>query len=85
MPQHGCIAIRAFTIVWLLLSAACFSLGAEPSPLGPARPAVTYGLIRWWPNLFDARDQVSGEDGVIMGVLPETRIPQNGTEPRLRR
>jgi signal transduction histidine kinase/ligand-binding sensor domain-containing protein len=31
---------------------------------------VTHGLIRWWPNLFDARDEISGQEGVVMGVLP---------------
>ncbi len=29
-----------------------------------------HGLIRWWPNLFDARDEVTGQEGVVMGVLP---------------
>lgn len=37
----------------------------QPGPL-----AVTAGLIRWWPNLFDARDEVTGQEGQVMGVLP---------------
>ncbi|HRZ36301.1 MAG TPA: two-component regulator propeller domain-containing protein [Candidatus Paceibacterota bacterium] len=32
--------------------------------------AVTNGLIRWWPNLFDTRDEISGQEGVVMGVVP---------------
>jgi hypothetical protein len=31
---------------------------------------VTNDLIRWWPNLFDVRDEITGQEGVVMGVLP---------------
>lgn len=33
-------------------------------------PPITAGLIRYWPNLFDAHDQVTGVEGHVMGVLP---------------
>jgi signal transduction histidine kinase/ligand-binding sensor domain-containing protein len=38
-------------------------------PLAPDLP-VTNGLIRWWPNLFDAHDEITGQEGVVMGLLP---------------
>jgi signal transduction histidine kinase/ligand-binding sensor domain-containing protein len=31
---------------------------------------VTNGLIRWWPNIFDVRDEITGQEGAVMGVLP---------------
>jgi signal transduction histidine kinase len=31
---------------------------------------VANGLIRWWPNLFDAHDAITGQEGIVMGVLP---------------
>jgi signal transduction histidine kinase/ligand-binding sensor domain-containing protein len=40
-----------------------------PSPTMIDLP-VTNGLIRWWPNLFDTRDEISGQEGVVLGVLP---------------
>ena len=44
---------------------------AQPGLTGPtADLPVTNGLIRWWPNLFDARDEITGQEGVVMGVLP---------------
>ena len=36
----------------------------------PVDLPVTNGLIRWWPNLFDVRDEITGQEGVVMGVLP---------------
>ena len=29
---------------------------------------VTNGLIRWWPNVFDVHDQITGQEGVVMGT-----------------
>ncbi|MBL9167612.1 MAG: hypothetical protein JNN07_07710 [Verrucomicrobiales bacterium] len=34
------------------------------------KPPITAGLIRYWHNLFDARDQVTGTEGTVRGVLP---------------
>lgn len=34
-------------------------------------PPITNGLVHYWPNLWNARDELTGVDGVIMGVLPE--------------
>ncbi|MCZ7641017.1 MAG: hypothetical protein M5U12_36165 [Verrucomicrobia bacterium] len=58
----------------LLLSLAWGGLwawGAVPSP-APARPAITEGLLHYWPNLWDAHDEVTGREGVVMGLLPPT-------------
>lgn len=41
---------------------------SNPSP-GPSLP-VTNGLVRYWPNLFEARDEVTGAEGQVMGVIP---------------
>lgn len=61
-------------MLFLLVVASC--LGQLP-PQGSSLPSpvvcdlpVTNGLIRWWPNLFDAKDEISGQEGVIMGLLP---------------
>jgi signal transduction histidine kinase/ligand-binding sensor domain-containing protein len=40
----------------------------------PVDLPVTNGLIRWWPNLFDARDEITGQEGVVMGVLPPVEM-----------
>lgn len=45
-------------------------LNAQPIAAPQIQLPVTNGLIRWWPNLFDARDEVTGQEGVVMGVLP---------------
>src|SRR5438876_701077 len=57
--------------VALLAGGSYESLFAQPR-LAPAiiDLPVTKGLIRWWPNLFDVRDEISGQEGVVMGVLP---------------
>jgi signal transduction histidine kinase/ligand-binding sensor domain-containing protein len=34
------------------------------------RPAIINGLIHYWPELWDAYDEVTGQEGVIMAVLP---------------
>jgi ligand-binding sensor domain-containing protein len=34
------------------------------------RPAVTDGLIHYWPDLWDAYDEVSKQQGFVMGILP---------------
>lgn len=54
---------------------------AMPQPVSPfpSLATVTNGLIRWWPNLFDAREVLSGVDGVVMGVLPQ--VPEGQPDP----
>ncbi len=57
----------------LLLCWGCLLEAASGEPRIPALALdlpVTNGLIRWWPNLFDAHDEISGQEGVVMGVLP---------------
>lgn len=63
--------IRSFGIVLLCLD--CFGgilVGQSHLPAPVLDLPVTNGLIRWWPNLFDVRDEISGQEGVVMGVLP---------------
>lgn len=57
----------------LFLSLLCAPawLAAQTSlPPLPLDWPITNGLIRWWPNLFDVRDEVTGQEGVVVGVLP---------------
>ena len=35
------------------------------------RPAITNGLVHYWPDLWNARDEVTGGEGVVMALLPE--------------
>ncbi|MBE7500569.1 MAG: ATP-binding protein [Verrucomicrobiales bacterium] len=73
IPEAGGAAgRRAVTARALLLSLAlggAVGWGAAPSP-APARPVITEGLLHYWPNLWDARDEVTGREGVVMAVLP---------------
>jgi signal transduction histidine kinase len=65
------LPVRSFAI--LLFCLLSFNLAlADQSPLPALVPdlPVTNGLIRWWPNLFDVRDEISGQEGVVMGVIP---------------
>jgi signal transduction histidine kinase/ligand-binding sensor domain-containing protein len=56
-----------FSMVWMLTP----SLAGAPASGNPEIDLpVTNGLVRWWPNLFDARDEITGQEGVVMGVLP---------------
>jgi hypothetical protein len=77
--MRGVIPGRAMNVwsigrVVLLSLVAALVLGvkAETAALSPLVPdlPVTNGLIRWWPNLFDVRDEITGEEGVVMGLLP---------------
>lgn len=68
-----CVARSWFRFLAILLWPLCSS-GIAFAQQGVA-PAlldlpVTNGLIRWWPNLFDVREEITGEEGVVMGVLP---------------
>jgi hypothetical protein len=67
MCQHWILAL-----FWLVgLSCGGNVLLAQSRSDGPLVDLpVTNGLIRWWPNLFDARDEITGQEGVVMGVLP---------------
>jgi signal transduction histidine kinase/ligand-binding sensor domain-containing protein len=64
--------IRILAVILLLgCDGTCEFLLAQPQVMGATVDLpVTNGLIRWWPNLFDARDEISGQEGVVMGVLP---------------
>jgi ligand-binding sensor domain-containing protein len=70
----------------------CAALNAQPIATPQIQLAVTNGLIRWWPNLFDVRDVVTGQEGVVMGVLPpvetgaddETEFDRNTSWVRLQ-
>ncbi|MHC1769377.1 MAG: LamG-like jellyroll fold domain-containing protein [Verrucomicrobiia bacterium] len=63
-----------------VLSGEALSGAAQPAPATPVERRtipplpvdlpVTNGLIRWWPNLFDVRDEITGQEGVVMGLLP---------------
>lgn len=44
--------------------------GQSPPPNPVYDLPVTRGLIRWWPNLFDVHDVITGQEGVVMGLLP---------------
>src|ERR1051325_11267546 len=56
-------------LLCVLSASSILPTKAAPFPPGPDLP-VTNGLIRWWPNLFDARDEITGQEGVVMGLLP---------------
>jgi signal transduction histidine kinase len=76
-------------IALLVLVACCRQIPANP-PQATASVLdlpVTNGLIRWWPNLFDARDEITGQEGVVMGILPSVQADgEDETEfgPRAR-
>lgn len=55
--------------VWVAIALQPSDLDATgTSP--PVRPAITAGLLHYWPDLWDAQDEVTGQEGVIMAVLP---------------
>ncbi len=67
-PQHYQVRVRA---LWPLIGLTCISLVGQPVAGGGVIDLpVTNGLVRWWPNLFDARDEITGQEGFVMGVLP---------------
>ena len=76
MSAKGCSRLpdvaRRCVLLWLLLALILLSreLSAQnsTSSLQIDLP-ITNGLIRWWPNLFDVRDEITGQEGVVMGVL----------------
>lgn len=37
---------------------------------------VTNGLIRWWPNVFDTREMMTGQDGIVMGIFTNAATGQ---------
>jgi signal transduction histidine kinase/ligand-binding sensor domain-containing protein len=55
------------------MMALCGALAGSTNSLPDLliRPAVTNGLVHFWPNLWDALDEISGQSGFIMGILPE--------------
>ena len=66
VPGFGVCAVLLLT-----LDASGGSILAQPLADGTMVDLpVTNGLIRWWPNLFDVRDEITGQEGVVMGVLP---------------
>lgn len=56
------VAFRAVLLTCVCGVLTCFS--------APAIPSITNGLAHFWPNLWNARDEVSGAEGTIMGILP---------------
>jgi hypothetical protein len=56
-------------LLWLAFSTSAFPAQASSS-LSRTDPPATNGPIHWWPNPFDARDEITGQEGVVMGVLP---------------
>ena len=66
VPGFGVCAVLLLT-----LDASGGSILAQPLADGTMVDLpVTNGLIRWWPNLFDVRDEITGQEGVVMGLLP---------------
>ncbi len=79
----GCLVLPITCLISLgadVFSEEGVSRAAQPAPATPVElrtiqplPVdlpVTNGLIRWWPNLFDVRDEITGQEGVVMGLLP---------------
>jgi hypothetical protein len=63
-------ALRWFTFAWVLLAPQARPAVFEPGPTTPLPlPAVSNGLIRWWPNPGDGREEVSGTEGTRVGLL----------------
>ena len=52
----------------LVLLVSCLTATAQAT--APPRPVVTNGLLHYWPNLWDVQDEVTGQEGVVMAVLP---------------
>jgi len=49
-------------LLLLWLSCSREILFAQPRVTGPVVDLpVTNGLLRWWPNLFDARDEITAK------------------------
>jgi signal transduction histidine kinase/ligand-binding sensor domain-containing protein len=62
---------RPALFAFLLIFSPAFILSGEPASNDThIDPRIIDGLIRWWPNLFDARDEITGQEGVVMGLLP---------------
>ncbi|MBX3747633.1 MAG: hypothetical protein KF833_20180 [Verrucomicrobiae bacterium] len=73
----------AFRRLGLTLALLTFVLGngrARASVPDPPHPEAPAGLVRWWPNPWNAREVLSGRMGVVMGILPETG--SEDTDPR---
>jgi signal transduction histidine kinase len=70
LPRAQRVGVFALT-AFLLLIISVGELEAQPQiERLPIDLPVTNGLIRWWPNLFDVRDEITRQEGVVMGVLP---------------
>jgi signal transduction histidine kinase/ligand-binding sensor domain-containing protein len=54
---------------------------AQPAPPLPIALVVTNSLVHFWPNLWDAHDQVTGQDGYVMGILPNVPSDKPDTTP----
>jgi hypothetical protein len=59
----------AIAIIWTAVL-PCLTHAAAAPDEPSRRPVVTEGLIHSWPNLWDVHDEVSGQEGVVMGILP---------------
>jgi ligand-binding sensor domain-containing protein len=73
------VRIRELTLGVLLACGWVTEAWCGPAPhfRPEAELPVTDGLIRWWPNLFDVRDEMTGQEGVVMGVLPPVETEGN--------
>lgn len=63
------IRVMAIASLWTAVW-PCFTPTAAAQDVHSRRPAITDGLVHYWPNLWDAHDEVTGRDGVVMGILP---------------
>lgn len=66
----GCLRAHAVCLAGFLATLGWLDLGELGAQAQSASLAVTNGLIRWWPNPLDSRDEVTGQEGVVMGVQP---------------
>jgi signal transduction histidine kinase/ligand-binding sensor domain-containing protein len=53
------------------LALLCANVSASINPGESLRPAITNGLVHYWPDPWNARDEITGEEGAVMALLPE--------------
>ncbi len=76
-PRWG--VVTGLLVAQLAVVLACPNLFGSVDPAQSLRPVITDGLVHYWPDPWNARDEITGKEGTLMALLPEGSA--GGQEP----